>query len=119
VSPPGAGSDKTDDPCGTYGSPREVISQAKSFTFTDARASSRCCSWHRQLADPELLKQFLATVPPPMPRLYPGLLTDNDVELFAEFLKTTVFNCGPNEPQSCAPPGKPAGHKRGKRSVLI
>jgi hypothetical protein len=28
--------------CGTYGSSREVISSAKSFTFTDARASSRC-----------------------------------------------------------------------------
>jgi alcohol dehydrogenase (cytochrome c) len=27
-----------------------------------------------QLADPELLKQFLETVPPPMPRLYPGVL---------------------------------------------
>jgi hypothetical protein len=30
--------------CGTYGSSREVISAAESFTFTDARASSRCCS---------------------------------------------------------------------------
>jgi len=55
-----------------------------------------------------LLKQFLATVPPPMPRLYPGLLTDNDVELIANYLSTTVFNCGPNEPQSCSPPGKPS-----------
>jgi hypothetical protein len=48
-----------------------------------------------QLADPVLLKQFLATVPPPMPRLYPDLLTDNDVELIADYLKTAVFNCGP------------------------
>ena len=33
-----------------------------------------------QLADPDLLKEFLATVPAPMPRLYPGVLTDKDVE---------------------------------------
>ena len=62
-----------------------------------------------QLADPELLKQFLATVPPPMPRLYPGLLTDNDVKLIADYLKTSVFMCGTSdEKQSCAPPGKPS-----------
>jgi alcohol dehydrogenase (cytochrome c) len=60
-----------------------------------------------QLADPELLKQFLATVPPPMPRLYPGVLEEKDVEMLAQFLKTNVFNCGPNELQSCAPPAKP------------
>src|SRR5258705_382262 len=30
--------------CGTYGSSREVISSAESFTFTDAGASSRWCS---------------------------------------------------------------------------
>jgi len=60
-----------------------------------------------QLADPELLKQFLATVPPPMPRLYPGVLEDNEVEMIADFLKTNVFNCGPNEPQSCVPPAQP------------
>jgi alcohol dehydrogenase (cytochrome c) len=60
-----------------------------------------------QLADPVLLKQFLATVPPPMPRLYPGVLTDNDVELLAGYLSTNVFNCGPNEPQRCASPVKP------------
>jgi hypothetical protein len=60
-----------------------------------------------QLADPALLKQFLATVPPPMPRLYPGLLTGDEVTLLAGYLKTDVFKCGPNEPQSCAPPAKP------------
>jgi alcohol dehydrogenase (cytochrome c) len=60
-----------------------------------------------QLADPELLKQFLATVPPPMPRLYPGLLEKKDVEMIAEFLKTEIFRCGPEEPQSCNPPEKP------------
>jgi alcohol dehydrogenase (cytochrome c) len=61
-----------------------------------------------QLADPTLLKQFLATVPPPMPRLYPGLLEDKEVEMLAEYLKTDVFKCGPDEVQSCLPPGKPA-----------
>jgi hypothetical protein len=60
-----------------------------------------------QLADPALLKQSLASVPPPMPRLYPGVLTDEEVEMIAAYLKTDVFMCGPNEPQSCAPPGKP------------
>jgi glucose dehydrogenase len=62
-----------------------------------------------QLADPALLKQFLATVPPPMPHLYPGLLTDDEVTLLAGYLKTDVFLCGePNQPQSCdAPPTKP------------
>jgi hypothetical protein len=60
------------------------------------------------LADPTLLKQFLATVPPPMPRLYPGVLRDKEVEMLAAYLKTDVFLCGkPNQPQSCNPPGKP------------
>jgi len=60
-----------------------------------------------QLADPELLKLFLMTVPPPMPHLYPGVLEDKDVELIAEFLRTSIFQCGPNEPQSCKPPPQP------------
>jgi mono/diheme cytochrome c family protein len=60
-----------------------------------------------QLADPDLLKQFLATVPPPMPRVYPGILEEKDVEKLAEFLKSQVFNCGPDELQSCALPTKP------------
>jgi alcohol dehydrogenase (cytochrome c) len=60
-----------------------------------------------QLAEPALLKQFLATVPPPMPRLYPGVLTDDEVTLLADYLKTAIFKCGPNEPQSCAPPTRP------------
>jgi len=61
-----------------------------------------------QLADPELLKQFLATVPPPMPRLYPGVLTDNDVTLIADYLKTRIFTCRPDEPQRRAPPAQPS-----------
>jgi alcohol dehydrogenase (cytochrome c) len=61
-----------------------------------------------QLADPELLEQFLATVPQPMPRLYPGLLNAQEVGEIAAYLKTSVFNCGPNEIQSCEPPPKPS-----------
>ena len=57
-----------------------------------------------QLADPALLKKFLATVPPPMPRLYPDFLDDNDVDMIATYLRTNIFNCGPNQPQSCEPP---------------
>jgi alcohol dehydrogenase (cytochrome c) len=60
-----------------------------------------------QLADPELLQQFLETVPPPMPRLYPGLLAKSELASIAEYLTKYVFNCGPDEPQSCTPPAKP------------
>jgi cytochrome c553 len=60
-----------------------------------------------QLADPQQLKQFLATVPPPMPRLYPGVLTDNEVALIAGYL-STLFQCdSTSPPQSCSPPAKP------------
>ena len=40
-----------------------------------------------ELADPERLERFLATVPPPMPRLYPGLLNADDVRRIAEYMK--------------------------------
>jgi cytochrome c553 len=60
-----------------------------------------------QLADPQLLKRFLRTVPPPMPHLYPGLLEDKDVELIDEYLRTQVFKCGQPGGQSCKPPGQP------------
>jgi alcohol dehydrogenase (cytochrome c) len=60
-----------------------------------------------QLADPELLKAFLSTVPPPMPRLYPSVLNDDDVRELADYLKTGVFKCGPDAPQSCDAPTHP------------
>jgi alcohol dehydrogenase (cytochrome c) len=60
-----------------------------------------------QLADPQLLKHFLETVPPPMPRLYPGMLEEEDVEMIAEHLRTFVFKCGQPGGQSCKPPGEP------------
>ncbi len=44
-----------------------------------------------QLAgNPAALKAFLAYVPPPMPRLYPGLLNDKDVDLIARYLKVVL-----------------------------
>jgi len=64
-----------------------------------------------QLADPVLLKQFLASVPPPMPHLYPGVLQDQDVEMIAKYLRTSVFMCdstNPPPPQRCAPPAPPS-----------
>jgi hypothetical protein len=61
-----------------------------------------------QLADPELLKSFLASVPPPMPHLYPGVLNDDDVRLLAEYLRTELFKCGPDALQSCEAPKRPA-----------
>jgi alcohol dehydrogenase (cytochrome c) len=62
-----------------------------------------------QLAEPALLKQFLQDqVLPLMPHLYPGVLMDKDIEMIADYLRTAVFNCGPNEPQRCAPPVPPA-----------
>lgn len=60
-----------------------------------------------QLSDPERLKQFLTTVLPPMPHLYPGMLDDNDVKMIADYLKTDVFKCGPKEIQSCDVPPHP------------
>jgi alcohol dehydrogenase (cytochrome c) len=61
-----------------------------------------------QLADPALLKKFLATVPPPMPRLYPDFVNDNDVDMIARHLRKEVFKCGQeNQPQSCKPPPTP------------
>src|SRR5689334_2055470 len=50
-----------------------------------------------QLADPELLKQFLVTVPQPMLRLYSGLLNEQGMGEVDEYLRTKVFNSGPNE----------------------
>jgi alcohol dehydrogenase (cytochrome c) len=56
-----------------------------------------------QLAgNPEALKAFLAYVPPPMPRLYPGLLNDEDVRLIAEHLKVLLSS-------PAAPVAQPSG----------
>jgi len=62
-----------------------------------------------QLAgNPEALKAFLAYVPPPMPRLYPGLLSDKDVGLIAEHLKVLLAppsaTQAPPATQSAGPP---------------
>jgi alcohol dehydrogenase (cytochrome c) len=60
-----------------------------------------------QLANPDLLKAFFISVPPPMPRLYPGVLDDDDVRELADYLKTNVFKCGADAPQSCDAPTRP------------
>jgi hypothetical protein len=39
------------------------------------------------MGDPEELKAFLSKVPPPIPVLYPGLVTENEVRMIAAFLK--------------------------------
>lgn len=40
------------------------------------------------LTDPKLLKHFFATVSPPMPKLYPGMLTDGDIRDLVSYLRT-------------------------------
>jgi alcohol dehydrogenase (cytochrome c) len=44
-----------------------------------------------ELGDPATLKTFLANVPPPMPVLYPALLTDQEVGMIAAYLKSSVL----------------------------
>jgi cytochrome c553 len=48
-----------------------------------------------ELGDAEVLKRFLANVPPPMPVLYPGLMNDDEVEMIAEYMKTFLDKSGP------------------------
>jgi len=45
-----------------------------------------------QMGDPEELKAFLQHVPPPMPLLYPGFLSDDDVRMIAAYLKRSVVD---------------------------
>jgi alcohol dehydrogenase (cytochrome c) len=40
------------------------------------------------LTDPGLLKNLFATISPPMPKLYPGVLTDDDIQSLVSFLRT-------------------------------
>ena len=58
------------------------------------------------LSDPKRLRHFLATVPAPMPKLYPGLLKSREVDQIAEYFRTTLFDCAAT-PETCKPPGKP------------
>jgi alcohol dehydrogenase (cytochrome c) len=55
----------------------------------------------------EALKAFLAYVPPPMPRLYPGLLSDEDVELIAKHLKVLLTAPSATQPPPAARPAGP------------
>ena len=63
-----------------------------------------------QLAgNPEALGAFLAYVPPPMPRLYPGLLSDEDVRLIAQHLKVLLTPPSVTQaPPAVQPPGPPS-----------
>src|SRR5262249_23205489 len=54
---------------------------------------------YTQLGDPRMLKAFLSAVPPPMPVLYPGLLTDADVQEIAAYLTSSVI-------EKTGPPGR-------------
>ena len=48
---------------------------------------------HPELADPDALGQFLATVPPPMPKLFPGPLDRDDLRMIADYMR--VITGGP------------------------
>lgn len=62
---------------------------------------------HTHLADPRRLEAFLASVPDPMPKLFPGLLNKSEVRLIANYLRTDIFKCGQSGGQDCKPYGKP------------
>lgn len=68
---------------------------------------------HTELGDPETLKDFLSSVPPPMPILYQsdgqGLLNDDEVELIAGFVKYLTSKKNPQNNQVAnSAPAKPA-----------
>jgi hypothetical protein len=53
-----------------------------------------------------------------MPRVYPGLLEEEDVDLIAKYLRTAVFKCGQPGGESCKPPSEPSsGGTRAWRAV--
>jgi mono/diheme cytochrome c family protein len=105
--------DRLQPPPGPFQTPEEAMFAANCGQCHGAGAvggSSPPLMRQSQLADPVLLKQFLASVPPPMPHLYPGVLQDKDVELIAKYLRTSVFHCdrtNPPPPHSCNPPSQP------------
>ncbi len=51
------------------------------------------------LTDAMRLKEFFATVPPPMPKLYPGMLSDDDVRLLVAYFKTLPITPQPGYTQ--------------------
>ena len=50
---------------------------------------------HPELADPDTLGRFLATVPPPMPRLYPGPLDRDDLRMIASYMRVITGGSTP------------------------
>jgi alcohol dehydrogenase (cytochrome c) len=57
------------------------------------------------LASPQRLRKFLASVNPPMPKLYPGLLNGREVNWIADYLRSSIFKCGQTGSVDCRPPG--------------
>ena len=62
------------------------------------------------LTDPARLKAFFENVPPPMPKLYPGLLNDNDIDLLVSYFRQLPFASQPGytPPKSAGVSGWPA-----------
>ena len=60
-----------------------------------------------QMGDPENLKAFLKSVPPPMPIVYPGLLEDKDVEKLAAFIKALASGQNAKLPENERLPTSP------------
>ncbi len=54
------------------------------------------------LTDPKLLKNLFMTISPPMPKLYPGVLTDDDIQSLVIYLRTLSlpFQPGYTRPSS-------------------
>src|SRR5262249_57078980 len=73
---------------------------------------------HSELGDPEVLKTFLSSVPPPMPIVYPGLLEDKDVEMIAAYLKTLTTSESPQAPGAISHP-PPEAWPHGKRITSV
>ena len=95
--------DRLQPPPASFQTPAEAMYAANCGLCHDS-GSAPPLMRQSQLADPELLKHFLkADLLVPMPHLYPGVLEDKDVEMIAQYLKKSVFKCGPAAELQSAP----------------
>ncbi len=62
------------------------------------------------LTDPKLIENLFETISPPMPKLYPGLLTDDDVRSLVSFLRTLNLPFSPGT-SGRPPPVRQNGQK--------